>query len=421
MPAKPYEATFRADGELCFFAEVPALSHIGRRFSELSDRSTHFVAPAGEQERWKQLTQRLEKLIGEVKDKPATAWPAIESHLKREFAAEYPQASDRLPRGIREFFETSQMPLPEFVEWLLHGAETAWSENGGDQNGLDSSAYNARIDRLTKRLRTAGYQSEQDRRMRQQDPARHAFMAQSMNLLAQNMNNPDPQSFQQMMVEQMKLLRESPFFQKAQEAQQEFRSQLEHLRESDPELYRQQIEQLDQADRFMANPAAGLAELRAAHAAAEVEEETPDEDEPDGEPPVAGPGQWRFRCGKQKAVTPAQVRQFEEMLQHQEGLRPQVEAALREMHGWMGSPGPHNRAGDRVLFPDNAEATDVPLNCFSVRQVSLEKDEIVVTFDSLFGHFEEHGCGIIVRDGKVDRFGTWDELYEGEDPSAYEE
>jgi hypothetical protein len=422
MPPAPYEATFRDDGELCFLAEVPALSHIGRRFSELSDRSTHFVAPPEEQARWRGLTQRLEKLVGELKTVPATSWPAMEKQLKQEFAAEYPQACDRLPRGIREFFETSQMPLPEFVEWLLHAAETAWSENGGDEHGLDSTAYNARIDRLTMRLRTAGYQSEADRRMRQQDPARHAFMAQSMNLLLQNMNNPDPRSYQQMMVEQMQLFRDSPFFQKAQEAQLEFRSQLERIRESDPDLYRQQIEQLDHANRFMADPVAGLAEMHAAAAArAESQEEPADEDEPQGEPPVAEPGQWRFRCGSRKAVTPAQVRLFEELMERQEQLRPQIEAALREMHGWMGGPGAHNRPGDRVLFPENPDATDVPLNCFSVRQASLDKGQVVLTFDSLFGHFDEHGCGIIIRNGKVDRYGTWDDMYGDEDPGAYEE
>ena len=72
---------------------------------------------------------------------------------------------------------------------------------------------------------------------------------------------------------------------------------------------------------------------------------------------------------------------------------------------------------ERVFFPPNYARTDVPLQCFHVREVSLPSDDgpIIFTFDSPFGHYDEHGCYLSVSDGEVDRFGTWDEVLGGDD------
>jgi hypothetical protein len=48
--------------------------------------------------------------------------------------------------------------------------------------------------------------------------------------------------------------------------------------------------------------------------------------------------------------------------------------------------------------------------------VNLEPGgRVVLGLDSQFGHFDEHGCLIAIRDGAVERFGTWDEVYGDDD------
>jgi hypothetical protein len=309
------------------------------------------------------------------------------------------------------------MPLPEYVEWFVHAAETLWLRNAGRSGGPDNDAYSARIDRLTERLRTGGYESEMDRRMRAEDPARYAFLAQSASLAMDAFNDPDPQALDRMFEQQMKLFQNSPLFAQGQQMLEQMRQQAERFRESDPELHEQQLEATRQMQRMMEDPAGAMADLREeldAQQPGGVEDEQPD-DEADSPAPQAAPGQLRFNCGRRKRPTDEQVKLFQDFVARQDALRPGIEQALREMHAWM-HPGTPMSPGDRLLFPQHPDQSDVPLQCFTIDQVSLEPGgRVVLGLDSQFGHFDEHGCLIAIRDGAVERFGTWDEVYGDED------
>ena len=77
------------------------------------------------------------------------------------------------------------------------------------------------------------------------------------------------------------------------------------------------------------------------------------------------------------------------------------------------NPGkPFSWPGDRLLFPDEPAQSDVPLNCFHIDRVTLQPDDgtVLLSLDSHFGHFDEHGCLVLIRGGQVERFGTWDEV-----------
>lgn len=415
MPVAPYDSTFWRDGELCFLAEVPALAHIGRRFDELSESSFHYVAPDQELRQWRQLAGRLEHLVAETGRQFEEPWEQVEKRLEQEFGDAFIQARGRIPPPVQEYFQTRQMPLAEYVEWLLLGTEQQWALNGGCGEGLDMDAFLARTDRLSKRLRSAGYESEVDRRMRQEDPDRYQFMTKSMELLLRSMDDTDPHAHENMVVEQMKLFRESPMFEQAQQAQNQLRQQLERLRETDPDLYERQIRPFDEMERFISDPAAVIQQMEVS-ALADAARAGSGDEAPD-QPRVASSGELLFRCGRRNTITQSQIRSFQELLRIQEGLRTAIEAALREMHRWMQRPKPFSWPGDHILFPDDPDVTDTPLQCFRIEHVSLEPGgRVVLGLDTLFGHFEEHGCSILIRNGTVERYGTWDDVFGDEDP-----
>jgi hypothetical protein len=355
----------------------------------------------------------LEQLRAQTGHESAEPWPETEKRLEQEFADTFAQVRGRVS-GVQEFFSTGQMPLAEYVEWLLLGTEQLWALHGGSGQGLDMDAYQARTNRLTRRLASAGYESEADRRMRQEDPARYEFLSKSAELLLQSMDDADPQAHDNMIVEQMKLFRDSPMSEEAQQAEKQMREGLERLRDTHPDLYEQQIQELEQTKRFVADPAAAIQEMKAA-AAANVAGDVPEPRR------GAAPGQLLFRCGRRKKITKAQIRLFQELVDYQERLRSQIDAALRDMHRRMQGPKPFSWPGDRVLFPDDPDATDTPLQCFRIEHVSLRPERgrrIVLGLDTLFGHFEEHGCSMLIRNGTVERYGTWDDVFGDEDADA---
>ncbi len=421
MPA-PYEQTFRAGGDLCFYADVPALAHIGKRFSELSDGWFGASAPPEELEQWRKLVARLEEVLAAAQQGELTAWPKMQMQLEKEFDDAFTAVRQQVSAPIHEFFETGQMPLPEYVEWFVHAAETLWMQNAGRTGGPDNDAYNARIDRLTERLRTGGYESEMDRRMRAEDPERYAFLAQSAALAMDAFKDPDPQALDKMFEQQMKLYQNSPLFAQGRQMLEQMREQAERFRETDPELYAQQLQSVRQMQRMMEDPAGAMAELQKGLAdleqAHDEDDELPD-DATDGPAPAAVPGRLRFNCGRRERPTAEQVALFEGFIAQQEQLRPGIERALRELHKWMDAGESHRFPGDRLLFPKNPDETDVPLQCFTIDHVALEPGgRIVLGLDSQFGHFDEHGCLIAIRHGAVERFGTWEEVYGDEDWDA---
>ncbi|MBW3599566.1 MAG: hypothetical protein KY475_20130, partial [Planctomycetes bacterium] len=298
MTKQPYEQTFPRGGRLCFFAPAPALAHIGERFDELSDASFCYEAPAEEQERWKRLVRRLESLAERSQGGSAESWPAVNASLHQEFGECFEQARGRVSPFIHEYFDTGQMPMPEYLEWLAYGAEAMWSLNGG--TGLDMDAFLARSSRLSQRLLSGNYESEADRRLRAEDPQQYELLTTTMQSLWAAMDDLPP---------------------------------IPSAEDSEPEG-------AADADRGTAPP----------------------------------PGSLLFSCGDGKVIDDAHISLFHEFLEQQDQLRPAIEKALRTMHGWMCPPHPLSFPGDRVLFPENSDATDVPLQCFRIREVSLQPE-----------------------------------------------
>jgi hypothetical protein len=236
-----------------------------------------------------------------------------------------------------------------------------------------------------------------------------------------------------MIAAQMELFRQSPWFDVAQQAQREMRQQIEHLRETNPEVYQQQVKHFDQLDRFTADPAAAMRELFGTAGdedekaeviddadGEQVDEQAHDEQSEDFDLPA---GQWVFSCGSAKQVTPQHVQLYENFLKNQARLRPQIEAALREMHQQMHPGLPFSWPGDRVLFPEHPENSDVPLQCFAVARATLQPKDgtVLLALESHFGHYDEHGCYLLIKGDKLERYGTWDEVCQDVDEDWYDD
>jgi hypothetical protein len=420
MADAPYENTFRRGGDLCFLADVPAWKHIGARYEELTTAASDYVAPAAEQEQFRRLCERLQELIDTVATGGGPDWPTIQRQLSGEFGDCFAHCQRRVMGNIDEYFQSGQMPLAEYLEWHLHGAETLWSMNGGGDYGLDKAAFEARVERLMQRLQQSGYQTAAERRYRQESPERYEFMQQSLGLLNQTLGD-DPPDLEALAVQQMELFRKSPFFAQAQGMLEEMRQRLEPLRQTDPELYEQQVANLENMRRFQEDPAAALRELTASLPASpfdrDDEDAAADDDEPTGEsaevaPPP--PGRFVFNCGRCQKPSKRQIGLFQDLVARQEALRPGIERALRELHDRMGPGDPALSPGDRLLFPKNPDQTDVPLNCFHILEITLEDGKsgrAVLNLDSPFGHYDEHGCHIAIQNGVVGPDGTWDDVY----------
>ena len=408
MTSQPYKNTFKQGGDLCFLAELPSLAHLGRDFEALIDDWTHYRGPPEEIEPWKKLSQRLADLASEAPAGRSGNWEALVAELREECPVPISQLQPRANGTVRELFESGQMPLAEYLEWFQHAVETQWALHAGAGNGPDMDAFTARVDRLSRRMETAGYETQWDRQMKAEDPERYEFLQQSATLAVQAMRDPDPDALAQTFEKQMELYRQSPLFAESKKQMEQMRQQIETLKDSNPDLYQQQLSTLEQMERFIQDPAANPPMPLSALDDGDDELEAAAADSAD-----LPAGHFRFHCGKRKQVSSKQAALFNQLVASQEALRPQIEAALRELHRWMAEGDPMRLPSDRVLFPNGPDQSDVPLRCFRITDISLDDDRgrAILSFDTPFGHFEEHGCYVAIRDGKVERFGTWDDVY----------
>lgn len=126
-------------------------------------------------------------------------------------------------------------------------------------------------------------------------------------------------------------------------------------------------------------------------------------------------GLVKFNCGMRKKVSQAQIDLFHQFVDSQENLRLEIEAALRDMHDRMRDP--QAGTGNRARFPDDPNDTDTPLQCFQIVSIDIDASSkrIVINLDTLFAHYEEHGCSILIQDGRVIRYGEWEEVFGEED------
>jgi hypothetical protein len=220
-------------------------------------------------------------------------------------------------------------------------------------------------------------------------------------------SGPDLDAMREMLYAQMELFRESPLFKQANDQYAKMRQQLESLRAMHPELAQRQLDMLESMQRIVADPRAMEQELPGLFPGASRSSK----DTPKTERPRRGPRQLKFNCGAENSMSAEQTALLREFLNSQEQLRPQIETALRQMHAWMNDP--KSILFERSLFP--AASSDIPLQCFQIREIALRLDygrRILMTFDTLFAHLEEHGCYISIRNGAVERFGTADDIYQ---------
>jgi hypothetical protein len=77
---------------------------------------------------------------------------------------------------------------------------------------------------------------------------------------------------------------------------------------------------------------------------------------------------------------------FTRLVQHQEELAPKIEKVLRAMHAEMADSTNLDDPKERVLFPENAAESDVPLSYFRIESIMLPEagDRIGMNFDSVF-------------------------------------
>jgi hypothetical protein len=402
--AAPYEQTYAAGGERYFDASLPAWSKIGERFEELSQAYYDFEYPPEHFQKGRELLAAIRQ--GQAKlEKSPQSWATVDKELTDQFGQPYLDAKGHLLAPLAEYFTTGQMPAGEYMEWMALEVESRMAAQGDPQ--ADWDAIEAQRAELTGRLTSAGYATERDRQMQAEDPARYTFLQNSLQLLSQQMQNPDDASgFEQMMAEQMKLFQQSPFFAQAQNQMDEMVQGLEALKDSDPELYQQQREQIEAVSELYRDPAAAMKNLMAGMG--EMPGENEGEDESDM--PALPHGSLRFACG-QKKVTPAQRKLFEQLQRDQQSLLPQIEQALRDLHARM-NPGQKDDPREDVLFPPDPAHSDVPLNAFAIERVELDRDGryAILWLDTLFPHFDEHACGIRIENGTVTRYGSWDEV-----------
>lgn len=412
MAGHPYEITFQRDGELCFVAELPALARIGARHEELIEAWTHYQAPAEEIEPWQRLTERLAQLADDARAGQKVQWESTVQELQQRFASQFEQTQARVMRPVHELFQSGQMPLAEYLDFHRFGAETLWSLHAGAGNGPDMDAFQALADRLVRHMQTVEYETEADRQMKAEDPERYEFLQQSAALALDAMRDPNPEALPHMFEKQMELYRQSPLFAEGKKQMEQMRQQIEALKDSAPDLYQHQLASIEQMERFMEDPSASTANFPMA--LGEFDEGDDELAGDAGDSATLPAGHFRFTCGKRKQVTPQQVAIFEQLVAGQEALRPEIERALRELHHRMAEGDPMRVPSDRVLFQENPDQSDVPLQCFRITGISLDGEDgrAVLSFDTPFGHFMEHGCSLTIKDGKVERYGTWDEVFD---------
>ncbi len=118
------------------------------------------------------------------------------------------------------------------------------------------------------------------------------------------------------------------------------------------------------------------------------------------------PGRFRFECGEVDEPNDHQKALFDRLESDQAAIFQEVAGGLRALYqqqaGFLDRTDPYHQ----VIFPlDNSG--DVPLDRFRIQSFLLHEsaDLIGVTFDSLLEWCDEHGCAVLVSEGRVNEFG----------------
>ena len=120
---------------------------------------------------------------------------------------------------------------------------------------------------------------------------------------------------------------------------------------------------------------------------------------------------YRVECGETDSVTDGQKRLFDWLLANQDRvvdeMKPAVVDLFQETLKWRPGHFPH----DRVLFP--ADATDEEkLDRFLIKHFVLDPkgERLLIELESLDAWYDEHGCSIVLRNGRLAKWGSWDDI-----------
>jgi hypothetical protein len=125
----------------------------------------------------------------------------------------------------------------------------------------------------------------------------------------------------------------------------------------------------------------------------------------------SAPTSYRVECGETESVTDGQKRLFDWLLANQarvvEEIKPAVVGLFEETLKWRAGQFP----GDRVLFPADA-TNEEKLDRFVIKHFDLDPkgEGLLIELDSLDGWYNEHGCSILLRNGRLVKWGCWDEI-----------
>ena len=116
-------------------------------------------------------------------------------------------------------------------------------------------------------------------------------------------------------------------------------------------------------------------------------------------------GRYKFDCGDRDEPTENQKALFDRLQSTQAEIFREVAGALAELYALCRGHCAESELSDpyvQTLFPADASG-DIPLDRFRIQSFLLHPtaDEIGLSFDSMFDWCEEHGCAVLVSEGKV--------------------
>lgn len=125
-------------------------------------------------------------------------------------------------------------------------------------------------------------------------------------------------------------------------------------------------------------------------------------------------GEYNFNCGDRAAPTVNQKALFDRLETNQADVFQDVAGALRGLYAtFRGQCFDPTDPFEQILFPTD-DSGDVPLDRFRIEAFHLHPsaDHIGLRFESLIDWSDEHGCALLISDGKVVAGGGDDVLFD---------
>jgi hypothetical protein len=372
---KPYDEIRVEEGRAYFVAELPAFALIGQRFDEISKAyysTGSAVASTTQRGASKSELALAVKAAVERVRQGRQDWRTVEADLEKQFGDQYwdlkfgviialsGKHSLTYPQA-RESYEKIIATKPGLENFLVTLANHAHimlaASNPAQPLGLPGNALKI-FEQLAERMGRAGH------------------------------GLPSPQK---LMEERMKAIQQQ-------------------MKGLPPAAARQLEEHMAQMEQFFKDPSALFG--AAAHAGGEAEEsESGDADSENEQCERLPAGQFRFETARGKEFTQRQKELFDWLAANQAQVAKEVKGTLATMFEQMAEGVDREDPTERVLCPESA-SPDTALDRFRISAFILDRTDrrIGLQLESLFYHYDEHGCAILVEDGKVTDYGEWDAI-----------